>query len=177
MVKKKQRSFQCSKHFLEQSQQTAGLTNFRQKTKHKSAHRPVLVFFLLSRFFKKMLMSPNIFVFSEYVIRQLTRLKKMLSFWVSRGGGKSKISFFNFFQKLCTIKKIVLNKKVLYFYSGYFEKKSCLNFLILQTLGTKNHFFFQFPPHTIFETKHIGMIPTVQIFCIDRKDLNSNFRS
>ena len=47
----------------------------------------------------------------------------MLSFWVSRGGERSKISFFSFYQKLRRIEKSVLSKKKFYFYSGHVEKK------------------------------------------------------
>ena len=51
----------------------------------------------------------------------------------------------------------LLRKKILYFYSGHFVD-----------LRYKNPFFWQLPPpYAIFQTKHIGIIPTVQILCIN----------
>ena len=99
------------------------------------------------------------------------RLEKML-------GGELKNRFFRFQQKICRIKKSFLNKKILYFNFGHFENKSCLIFLILQTLGTKNRFLGSFfPPHTIFKTKYLRGIPTVQIFYINHKDLKCILRN
>ena len=61
--------------------------------------------------------------------------------------------------------------KFLHFCFGHFENKSCLIFLNFVDLRFKKQFFLiisPFPlPYPILQTKHIGMIPTVQILCIN----------
>ena len=78
------------------------------------------------------------------------------------GRGKSKTNLKkNNLRNYEESKKIVLSKKVLYFNSGYFEKKLSQFFDFVDFRHKKPPLF---PiPHTIFHTKYIGMIPTVQI--------------
>ena len=84
------------------------------------------------------------------------------------GGGGEKTVFPIFPKKLPRIKKIVRNKKDFNFYSGHFEKKLSPFFVDFRH---KSLVFFSIfhapPPPRIFQTKHIGIAPTVQIFCFN----------
>ena len=59
--------------------------------------------------------------------------------------------FFDLSNKYAESKKMFQVKKFSFFYSGHFEKKSCLILQTLQTLGQKNG-YFDFPPPYRFST-------------------------
>ena len=94
----------------------------------------------------------------------MPRLAKMLSFCVVRGR-KSKISFFNFFKKLCGIKKIVLSKKVLYFNSGYIGKKLS-HFIDFVDFTLKKGVFWSYPPHLFSRIKILRSFEQSGILCL-----------
>ena len=82
--------------------------------------------------------------------------------------------FFRFLAKTMENQKKFL-KKILYFHSGHFENKSCLIVFDFVDLRHVQPFFCQLPPPICdFQTKHIGMIPTVQILCINAKSCSKN---
>ena len=115
-------------------------------------------------------------VFCNYPLKSLENKIKSQSFEENAGnlrfqggGGEFQKSFFSILAKNIQNQKKFFKQKNLYFNFGHFGNKSCLILQTLQTLDKKSIFLGSFPPppHTIFQTKHVGMIPTVQVFCIN----------
>ena len=96
-----------------------------------------------------------------------TRFTKMLFFNTIRGGWMVKKQFFRFFSKTMQNQKSFSKQKSFQFLFRTFWEKKLSQFFIFVDFRHKSLFFFPVfhsPPHTIFQTKHIRIIPAVQIF-------------
>ena len=73
-------------------------------------------------------------------------------------------------------KKKFLRKKICIFISGTFWEQRLSHFFDFVDLRHKKNVFWQlfFSFHTIFQTKHVGMILTVQIFYINDSSSSKN---